>query len=199
MAQLLAKPDTLLIDHLKAVVDLAGQLADRLQLSPLLRTKALVAAALHDVGKAATDFQDYVLKKTSHAFPHALTGLWFVPEVEKVVNRYFGTSPQAFEATAAVLTHHSPLTPNLYKTHRDCQPPSLHPDVKTLLHEIAKFLNGVGVPLGVPPTIPLQQSLRNMNPAEILEFELRFRPGNEIKTFRGVLQSLPPQNFATVK
>jgi CRISPR-associated endonuclease/helicase Cas3 len=38
-----------------------------------------------------------------------------------------------------------------------------------------------------------------MNPAEILELELRFRPGNEIKTFRGVLQSLPPQNFATVK
>ena len=197
MAQLLAKPDTLLIEHLRAVVDLAVQLADRLQLSPPLKTKALLAAALHDVGKATPDFQNHLLKKTSHAFPHALTALPFALLVENAVNRHLGISLQQYEATAAVLSHHSPLSPNLYRTYIDCRPPQFHPDIETLLCDLASLLTSLGVPLNVPPDTLLQRALLFNNPAHILES--RYKIGQEIRSFRGILQTSPVENFAPVK
>jgi CRISPR-associated endonuclease/helicase Cas3 len=197
MAQLLAKPDTFLIEHLRAVVDLAVQLADRLQLSPPLKTKALLAAALHDVGKATPDFQDYLLGKTSHAFPHALTALPFALLVENAVNRHLGISLQQYEATAAVLSHHSPLSPNLYRTYIDCRPPQFHPDIETLLCDLASLLTSLGVPLNVPPDTLLQRALLFNNPAHILES--RYKIGQEIRSFRGILQTSPVENFAPVK
>ena len=198
MAQLLAKPDTPLIDHLQAVVDLAVQLADRLQLSSPLKTKAVLAAALHDVGKATPDFQDHLLKKTSHAFPHALAALPFALLIENAVNRHLGISLQQYEVTAAVLSHHSPLSPNLYRTYTDCRPPQFHPDIETLLRDIASLLTSLGVPIDIAPDTLLQKAASLLeNPARILES--RYKIGQEIRSFRGILQASPVENFAPIK
>lgn len=198
MAQLLAKPDTPLIDHLQAVVDLAVQLADRLQLSSPLKTKAVLAAALHDVGKATPDFQDHLLKKTSHAFPHALTALPFALLIENAVNRHLGISLQQYEVTAAVLSHHSPLSPNLYRTYTDCRPPQFHPDIETLLRDLASLLTRLGVPIDIAPDTLLQKAASLLeNPARILES--RYKIGQENRSFRGILQASPVENFAPIK
>lgn len=198
MAQLLAKPDTPLIDHLQAVVDRAVQLADRLQLSSPLKTKAVLAAALHDVGKATPDFQDHLLKKTSHAFPHALAALPFALLVENAVNRHLGISLQQYEVTAAVLSHHSPLSPNLYRTYTDCRPPQFHPDIETLLRDLASLLTRLGVPIDIAPDTLLQKAASLLeNPARILES--RYKIGQEIRSFRGILQASPVENFAPIK
>ncbi|MDI9401964.1 MAG: CRISPR-associated endonuclease Cas3'', partial [Verrucomicrobiota bacterium] len=70
MGELLAKPDVLLIDHLKDVLRLGNDVAHRLGLDERLRTKALLACVLHDIGKATIDFQEYMRGKRGKAYPH---------------------------------------------------------------------------------------------------------------------------------
>jgi len=116
MRTLWAKPDESLNDHTQRVVEAGRQLSKRLGLSDELLQRVELACMLHDVGKATYSFQkrmEAARKKTKppSAYPHALASFPFVLALE---SQRFGQQSHKL-ATAAVLTHHSPLHPRLYE------------------------------------------------------------------------------------
>lgn len=204
MAELLAKPDIPLIAHLAEVTQLGTQLAHQLDLPRPLLVKALLACTLHDIGKATEDFQEYIRGKCKQAYPHALASLPFVLIAEKQLNQHLELKQTRYEATAAVLTHHSPLGPELYKGFET--PPRYHQDIATALQDAWEILASVLVPIG-GPDLPsaekvwqeVQQFLRvSKSPATILDDRgLQFDA--EGHTMRGVLRCLSGRDFARVK
>jgi len=196
MAEFLAKPDTSLLTHLAVVTALGAEIAERLGLPGPLRVKALLACALHDIGKATTDFQDYIRGQRKKAYPHALASLPFALLAENLLAQRYGGDRHRLEATAAVLTHHSPLGPELYKGY---QATAYHPELEEALREIWKLLALYGVQ-GLPPVEHFWKRVQcflQQSPAGLLDDS--FRVDGESKTLRGILQSLPPQDFAQVK
>lgn len=193
---LLAKPDVSLADHLAEVTRLGMALARRLELSEPLYTKALLACALHDIGKATQEFQDHIQGRPGN-YPHALASLPFVLLLEGQLNRALGLPQTRYEAAAAVLTHHSPLGSELYKGY---DKPRYHPDLLSLLGEVWHLLQAVGVG-NLPPLEPFWkqlQALLQSAPVALLDTPVR---GVDEKraTLRGILQQLPPKDFACVK
>lgn len=196
MGGILAKPDTSLIDHLAQVTALGVEIAKRLKLQQTLYEKALLACALHDIGKATTDFQDYIRGQRKRAYPHALASLPFVLLLEGLLNRKLGLEPTLYEATAAVLTHHSPLRPELYKGY---EAPTYHPQLQHVLGEIWQLLAACGVG-DLPPAEVFWQNVQKLlkdSPAALLDTPLQF--GTERKSLRGILQGLPGESYAYVK
>jgi len=111
-----AKPDETLSEHTQRVVEAGQQLCDRLHLPNCLRRRVEIACILHDVGKATQSFQKRMEAarkgtKLPPAYPHALASFPFVLALE---SQRFGQQSHKL-ATAAVLTHHSPLHPRLYE------------------------------------------------------------------------------------
>ena len=111
-----AKPDETLSEHTQRVVEAGQQLCDRLHLPNCLRRRVEIACILHDVGKATQSFQKRMEAarkgtKLPPAYPHALASFPFVLALE---SQHFGQHSHKL-ATAAVLTHHSPLHPRLYE------------------------------------------------------------------------------------
>lgn len=222
MDELLAKPDVSLTDHLWNVICAGEKIADRLRLDERLRIKALLACALHDIGKATHSFQEYmhtirkldsavkngaasneidrlkreVRRKKAAAYPHALASLPFAFVAENHLNKKRGWQQYDFSATGAVLTHHSPLGPELYNGY---DVPALHPKLKEALKVVWELLQRVGVDdlLSVEDFWDSIQPLLNQLPAALLDQSLTF--GQENKSLRGILQRLPPQEFAQVK
>uniref|UniRef100_UPI002ADE64B3 CRISPR-associated endonuclease Cas3'' n=2 Tax=Thermoflexus sp. TaxID=1969742 RepID=UPI002ADE64B3 len=199
MQPLLAKPDTLLLDHLLEVAHLGAQIAERLGLSELLRAKALLACALHDVGKATVDFQEHIRGQRKQAYPHALASMPFVLMAERLVNAALGLDPERLEATAAVLSHHSPLSARLYLGYGA---PRYCPEIQTLLESLWASLSAFGI-RGLPSfeSLQIQQILelmRQNSPAALLD-DRGIKWGRDERTLRGLLQSLPTMDFAQVK
>lgn len=195
---LLAKPDVSLIHHTTDVVRLGNEIARRLGIQEPWRTKALLACAMHDIGKATADFQEYIRGMRKIAYPHALASLPFVLLAEARLNQCIGMEPTRLEATAAVLTHHSPLSPGLYRGYP--APPYLEEDIFRLLPTLWELLNALQAH-GLPTVEELQQSLRIIlrnSPAALLD-DPHLRFGDHGNTLRGVLQRLPAQEFAQVK
>lgn len=141
--ELLAKPDVTLLDHLTAVLDLGEQLVQRHEFftsdpnSKPLFIRALLACALHDIGKATVDFQERMcqIRKGADSFrgssyPHALASLPFVLAAELLLEQSPLTAlpkdteapapgrpaptGKEFPAIAAVLAHHTPLHGDLF-------------------------------------------------------------------------------------
>lgn len=197
MAQLLAKPDTGLIDHLTEVTRLGDAIAKRLELSEKFRVKALLACALHDIGKATQDFQQYIRGKRKKPYPHALASFPFVFLAECFLRSSYGWGERAYEAAAAVLTHHSPLRPELYQGYEvpDYEVDSI-PEILRAVWELLARHNVKGLPK-VGDFWRIVQPLLTSSPAALLDKSLQFRDGNH--TLRGILQSLPVQDFAQVK
>ncbi len=196
VAELLAKPDTPLLEHLEEVTRLGAEIARRLGLSRELRTKALLACALHDIGKATSDFQDYIRGRRKKAYPHALASLPFVLVAERMLNPKLGLELTRYEATAAVLSHHSPLGPELYKGY---EKPEYHPALEEALRALWERLAGYGAD-GLPPVDALWKGVQpflSSSPAALLDTPLK-REG-ESWTLRGLLQRLPVEDFAPVK
>ena len=194
MAELLAKPEVPLIVHLREVLRLGRGISHRLGLDERLRTKALLACALHDIGKATVDFQEYVRGQRGKAYPHALASLPFALAAEIRLGRRYGWSKHDLSATAAVLTHHSPLGPRLYLGYAT---PEFHPELAEALKAIWESLQGVGVE-GLPPPEEFLTSLKPLledPPAAMLD-DTGVIPG---RTVRDLLRSLPAQEFAQVK
>jgi CRISPR-associated endonuclease/helicase Cas3 len=192
--ELLAKPDVPLIDHLSSVLRLGDEIARRLKLDVRLRVKALLACALHDIGKVTVDFQEYMRGQRDKAYPHALASFPFALVAESIVGRQYRWQQQDLSATAAVLTHHSPLGPELYKGY---SVPSFHPRLPEALEAVGKLLQRVGVE-GLPTCeefLKIAQFLLRDSPAAMLDGRGAI-PG---KTLRGIFQSLPPHEFAQVK
>ncbi|MDT7924845.1 MAG: CRISPR-associated helicase Cas3' [Chlorobiota bacterium] len=201
---LLAKPDKGLVEHLAEVTALGAEIAQRLGLPEPLRVKALLACAFHDIGKATTDFQSYIQEQRKKAirgqrkkaYPHALASLPFVLLAESLLAQRYGWERHRLEATAAVLTHHSPLGPELYKGFETV---AYHPGLEQVLCEVWALLEAHGV--RELPSVEefwrtVQPWLQN-SPAALLEASFSVDGTN--RTLRGILQGLPPQEFAQVK
>ncbi len=197
MGELLAKPDVTLADHLADVTELGAKLARRLNLSEPLQMKAILACVFHDVGKATVDFQERIRGRQAHDYPHPLAGLPFILLAESLLGRDQGWGPQDLEATAAVLTHHSPLGPELYQGYDKA--PLYDPDLPHILQVIWNLLDQYDVK-GLPAVSNFLGAVRELlkeSPAALLDHPLSV--GGERRTLRGILQRLPVQNFAQVK
>ena len=109
MDEPLAKPDKTIVDHSLEVYRLGLEIAKKLEIDGELTKRVLLACLLHDVGKATESFQKYIRGKKVKAYPHALASLPFILVAEHML---FG---KPLIATAAVVSHHSPLSPWLYQ------------------------------------------------------------------------------------
>lgn len=180
-----AKPDETLSEHTQRVVEAGQRLCDRLHLPDCLRRRVEIACLLHDVGKATQSFQkrmEAARKKTKppSAYPHALASFPFVLALES--QRFGQQSPKL--ATAAVLTHHSPLHPRLYEGIMGS------PDfIEQALREwLAQWLTES------PETL---MRLLGENPAGWLYQEANYPDGS--RTLMQQFQRLPAQEFTLVK
>ena len=204
----LAKPDQGLLDHLRQVAALGKAIADRLELAEDPRKRALLACWLHDVGKALQSFQVYmqavrrleearsrgapeseiedlqrsVRQKKNQAYPHALAAL--VPTL--VLEKHLLGEP--FLATAAVVSHHSPLTESLYG-HWE-RPPEDPENLIAFLEKLRPLLAEEGFPIP-EETLQLMRQFLNFPPAGLLD-DTRFG-------LRERFQTLPRWDFARVK
>ncbi len=192
---LLAKPDTSLVDHLAEVTRLGAQIAERLGLEEPLRTKALLACALHDIGKATAEFQAHIRGERRN-YPHALASFPFALLVEGMLNPKLGVERTRYEATAAVLTHHSPLGPELYKGY---DKPSYHPELPNVLGEVWRLLEEVGVQGLLPVEAFWKQLQPLLQSAPVAFLDTPQHIGEERTTLRGLFQRLPTEDFACVK
>ena len=180
-----AKPDETLSEHTQRVVEAGQQLCDRLHLPNCLRRRVEIACILHDVGKATQSFQKRMEAarkgtKLPPAYPHALASFPFVLALES--QRFGQQSPKL--ATAAVLTHHSPLHPRLYEGIMGS------PDfIEQALREwLAQWLTEA------PETL---MRLLGENPAGWLYQEANYPDGS--RTLMQQFQRLPAQEFTLVK
>jgi CRISPR-associated endonuclease/helicase Cas3 len=194
--ELLAKPDISLFVHSQDVVRLGDAIAGRLRLEEARRLKALIACALHDIGKATVDFQQHIRGKRKQAYPHALASLPFVLCLETHLGGAYGWEPTRLEATAAVLAHHSPLHPQLY---RDYETTQYHPNLRQLLEEVWVLLEPYCA-RGLPDVDCFWQQVQCLAQeplGALLDNPLPFK--DHSRSLRGVLQSLPPREYAAVK
>ncbi|WP_198469992.1 CRISPR-associated helicase Cas3' [Acetomicrobium sp. S15 = DSM 107314] len=199
MDELLAKPDMSLLRHSTDVMHLGNDLANRMKLNSRLRLKALLACALHDIGKATIDFQEYIRRKKRKAYPHALASFPLILAAEGMMNNYYRWDSYELTATASVLTHHSPLGPELY---RGFEAPGYHPNLKIFLGDLWNLLESYevnGLP-GVEQFLQFTQPLLNKDssPATILDCVIHAK-GQLKYSIRGLLQVLPAHDFAQVK
>ena len=192
---LLGKPDVPLLSHLKEVIEQGKILASYLGLSPALEKRALLACAFHDVGKATKSFQDYMRRKRGRSYPHALASFPFALAVELY------TLQASLLAAAAVLSHHSPLGPEVYRGYKDGKPPDYvgHKALASFLEEVTSLLREIIKENNFPNAQVLLDFFKKTgeNPASLLE-EV-FSWGAEQKSLRGLLKELPSRDFADVK
>ncbi len=194
--ELLAKPDKSLVEHLSEVTALGAQIAKRLKLSEPIRVKVILACALHDIGKATIDFQEYIRGQRQKAYPHALASLPFVFYAETLLAEPYNWERHSFEATAAVLTHHSPLSLNLFK---DRGTVDYHSQVRRVLEEVWQMLQSHGI-RSLPPVSAFWENVQRLLDAplgSLLDYSLTFNDKNS--TLRGLLKDLPAQKYACVK
>ena len=194
MDELLAKPDVSLIEHLREVLRLGDEISRYLGLDERLRTKALLGCALHDIGKATVDFQEHVRGKRGKAYPHALAALPFILAAEIRLGQRYGWNAHDLSAAAAVMTHHSPLGPELYMGYTA---PEFHPDLAKALEATWELLQRVEIE-GLPQPKEFLSSLQPLltdSPAAMLD-DARVIPG---RTLRDLFRSLPSNEFAQVK
>lgn len=190
----LAKPDVSLVDHSLAVLREGALLCDRQQVDGELRVRALLACALHDVGKAIQEFQGPIRSGQKSRFPHALASFPVVLAVERCLNSHGGLPPCHFPAAAAVLSHHSPLTVDLYRTWSN-KPHYLKDEIEALLRVVWPELelhSGRQLPSVVQAWKAILQARCFCVPPVSLLFA-NHRMGH------GVLKDLDPHEFAVVK
>ena len=130
MDELLAKPDKRLVDHLIEVHETGKEIAQKLNLNEELTKRALLACLLHDVGKATESFQKHIRGEKGKAYPHALASLPFVLVAEHLI------LGKPLIASAAVVSHHSPLSPWLYE---GGNPSKLLPELLDILKKTFKY------------------------------------------------------------
>lgn len=109
MDEPLAKPDKTVVEHSLEVYRLGLEIANEFGLNNELTKRALLACLLHDIGKATESFQEHIRGNKGKAYPHALASLPFILVAEHML---FG---KPLIASAAVVSHHSPLSPRLYQ------------------------------------------------------------------------------------
>lgn len=204
MAQLLAKPDQYLEEHTRRVLQLGAELVSRLDMDETLALKALLACALHDVGKATEGFQARMQDiragkqavRRQQEYPHALASLPAVLLAEQGLGRQFGWREHSLHATAAVLSHHSPLGAELYKGYGVAR---YHPQVLEVLRSIWQML--VDRQPNLPPfeqVFSSWQGACSQHLGGLLDMVIRCVQGQP-SSLRGMLQRLPTDELAQVK
>ncbi|MFN4033503.1 MAG: CRISPR-associated endonuclease Cas3'', partial [Fimbriimonadales bacterium] len=111
MEELLAKPNETLTEHTRRVIKVARGICQWLHLQDALAKRIELACLMHDVGKATESFQKHIRGVPKRAYPHALASYPLALFLE--AKRFGKDSPKL--ATAAVISHHSPLHPQLYQ------------------------------------------------------------------------------------
>ncbi|MDN5331058.1 MAG: CRISPR-associated endonuclease/helicase Cas3 [Tepidanaerobacteraceae bacterium] len=195
MDELLAKPDVTLEDHLQSVLHVGNEIAKRMKLGERLWMKVLLACAFHDIGKATVDFQDYIRGKRRKAYPHALASMPFIMVAESLLGQKLKWNQFDLYATAAVLTHHSPLSPWLYKGFDAV--PNFHPQLSQIIKDILEMLRNAGVD-GIPEDEEFLWIIQNLikdSPAAMLDDERVIQN----KTLRSIFKDLIPHEFAQIK
>ena len=212
MAELLAKPDRGLIEHLKEVARLGEDIARRLRIDGELFQRALLACWLHDVGKATRSFQDYMkaartleeaknegvseeeleklereVKRRRRTYPHPLAGL-----IPSLVTEQRALSFPLI-ATGVILTHHSPFSERLYKGFE--KPPKYDSGFSSFFQNLLQILKELGFE-GIPG-FSEYSGLLESPPAGVLDSPMSF--GRSRKSLRGILKDAPPRDFAAVK
>ncbi len=145
MAELLAKTDgdVSLYQHCVDVLRLGHILAERLGLDGPTAQRALLACALHDIGKATESFQAYLRGEKGQGDYHALASFLILLVLERRLLNHTGERvPGEFVASAAVLSHHSPLHPSLYES---AAPIRYHPNIRAVLEELLGALADHGI------------------------------------------------------
>ncbi|AEH51233.1 CRISPR-associated helicase/endonuclease Cas3 [Pseudothermotoga thermarum] len=191
----LAKPDVPLIKHSSEVVQLAQKIAKILIIENGISQRAILACAFHDIGKSTHSFQKFVRKETKKAYPHALASLPFIMLVESIL------FDENLLATAAVLTHHSPFTPMLYKGFESSSKEPDYLDKEIIKKLLAQLLQEINMRLPNSQTVDeiTQQALTlGKNPAAILDTQITYQDG-DTETIRLKLMNLPIDDFSNVK
>ncbi len=202
MAELLAKPAQSLLEHTVQVIQLGKIIAQELGLSEDLTLKALMACALHDVGKATEPFQDYISaggRSSSRrpVYPHALASLPAVLVAERVVGKRLGWEEGSLHATAAVLSHHSPLGVQVY---RDFGKVSYHPRAREALRQLWEALRqDYSLLPSFEEVFPGWEVLSQQPLGDILDKKNFSRSDGRQLSLRGALQALESSEFAQVK
>ncbi len=197
MVELLAKPDETLHTHLEKVAGLAQKLTLRLALREDLAKRSVLAALFHDLGKATRDFQRYMRllregrekearRLKPRVFPHALASLNFVFLAEAEL---FG---EPFLATGAVLSHHSPLSGELYHTWEG--KPNFEEGLVELITRLFEDWQSV---LGGVPERQNFVTIQEISPFNLLE-TAREKNGRKV-SLRGLFKEAPRWDFARVK
>ncbi len=192
---LLGKPDVSLLEHTGEVVEQGKQLVKLLNLSPDLERRVLLACAFHDIGKATHSFQEHMKGRRGRAYPHALASFPFI-----LLAELFSLEPPVL-TTAAVISHHSPLTVRVYKGYEEGKGPDYVEEeiLLKLLQRIAGLLKEKSLFYGLLFEKDLWEFLKKMgnNPAALLEEKFDF--AGEEKSIRGIFRELSPQEFSDVK
>ncbi len=158
---LLAKPNETLEAHSLAVLRLGEALCQHLALMGEVRTRALLACAFHDIGKATHSFQRYIRGQQRKAYPHALASFPVVLAAEKeAVNL-----PPV--ASLAVLSHHSPLRPTLYALY------TATPEYCLALPQVYNVLKEALKRAGVQELPDAVEALLTVHPAQLVRFFLQ--------------------------
>lgn len=204
MDELLAKPNRKLTDHLLEVYKIGKMVAQQLELKDELTQRALLACLLHDAGKATKSFQEYmkavkvleeakarnapeeevkklkaeVNKKRKKAYPHALASFPFILVAEHIL------LGKPLLASAAIISHHSPLSPLLYE---GWNPPNLLPELINVLKEVFTQVQE----FKLDANTMYSKALSLNRPADILH-----RANKKILV---EFKNLPARDFAAVK
>lgn len=147
MGAALAKPDVSLVEHSLEVLEQGDLLCHYLGITGEMRARALLACALHDIGKAIAEFQRAIRRDNqgefspTSEFPHALASFAIVLPIETHLNQYTFKSGDVFCASLAVLTHHSPFTPMLYRTYGGAKPRYMEEEIRETLAHVWPPLN----------------------------------------------------------
>lgn len=186
---LLAKPDVALLDHLSEVAKIADHICSYIGLDDILRKKVILAAALHDIGKFIKEFQDRIYGRDKKFYPHALASFPIALVFEKNINTDKHEKNIGFVASYSVLTHHSPLGPDLYKTYSNVNFNYCEEKLVYIVSEVYKLLLNFGIQIGHDLNRLLEevQKIIKINPVDIL---------NQI---RRDLKSIDPIEAAIVK
>lgn len=180
MAELLAKPNETLTEHTQRVIKAARAICQRLQLQGELKKRVELACLMHDVGKATQSFQEHIRGQQRRAYPHALASFPLALALE--AKRFGKDSPKL--ATAAVLSHHSPLHPTLYQGFKE--PDWLDEPLKAWLQEM----------LSEEETEQLIKCIKS-SPAQWLHQEANYPDGSA--SLMHHFQCLPVREFTALK
>lgn len=175
---LYAKNTVTLYDHLLQTLRIAKEITalDLNRKEGDLINAALLASALHDIGKADQTFQDYLFGRKKRANPHPLLAL---PIVDSIISEDLLSNYYKYIILLAIASHHTPLRSDLYESKHNIYLNVSKREELSLILEAIKNASGINLNINklnlcTKPTIILNQAkLYLLNNEEIDKNKLR--------------------------